>query len=177
MGATRRLNHYDASMGWQGLFIVAGFGALIIVAGVMLQILQFAVSIKQRNQNRDITGDPWNGRTLEWSTTSPAPEYNFAIIPRVSVRDAFWQQKKLKQQPETGYKPIEVPKNTPIGLYIGLLSLVTGFAVIWHMYWVVPFGCAGLLICIIARTFDEQNTRTISVDEIKRIEAGRGGTA
>lgn len=174
MGATRRLNHYDASLGWQGLFIVAGVGVAVIGMGIALQILQFIVSIRQRKQNLDTTGDPWDGRTLEWSTSSPAPEYNFAVIPTVATRDAFWQQKKLKQKPSTNYKPIEVPKNTPIGLYIAVISFVVGFAIVWHMYWLVPIGLAGIVGCILKRTFDEDSTRTISVAEIKKIEAARG---
>ncbi len=94
MGATRRLDHYDPSMGWQCLFVVAGVGVVIIVFGVLFQIAQIIVSIKDRKQNLDTTGDPWNGRTLEWSTSSPPPVYNFAILPKVTTRDAFWQQKE-----------------------------------------------------------------------------------
>ncbi|HVX48203.1 MAG TPA: cbb3-type cytochrome c oxidase subunit I, partial [Candidatus Saccharimonadales bacterium] len=94
MGATRRLDHYSASMGWQGLFIVAGIGAMIIFLGVCFQLLQLAYSIWKRDENRDLTGDPWDGRTLEWSTASPTPEYNFAVLPTVSSRDAFWEMKR-----------------------------------------------------------------------------------
>src|ERR1043166_3530626 len=96
MGATRRLDHYDPSVGWQQLFVVAGVGVAIIVAGVGFQILQLLVSIKQRRQNMDTTGDPWNARTLEWSTSSPAPIYNFALTPDVKNRDEFWALKQAK---------------------------------------------------------------------------------
>jgi cytochrome o ubiquinol oxidase subunit 1 len=78
MGATRRLDHYSASLGWQPLFIVSAIGAAIISAGVGIFILQIIVSIIKRKDNIDYTGDPWNGRTLEWSIPSPAPFYNFA---------------------------------------------------------------------------------------------------
>lgn len=177
MGATRRLNHYDASLGWQGLFIVAGVGVAVIGTGIALQILQIIISIRQRKNNLDTTGDPWDGRTLEWSTASPVPEYNFAVIPTVATRDAFWHQKKLKQKRSTNYKPIEVPKNTPIGLFIAVISFVVGFAIVWHMYWLVPIGLIGIVVCILKRTFDENSTRTISVAEIQKIEAARGHTA
>lgn len=177
MGATRRLNHYDASMGWQGLFVVAGFGVLIIAAGIGLQILQFIVSFKQRKQNIDTTGDPWDGRTLEWSTPSPAPEWNFSTIPAVTTRDAFWQQKHQVAPSRRRYAPITVPKNTPMGLYIALLSFVTGFAIIWHMYWVVPLGILGVVACVIARTFDEDSTRVIPAKEVEECEKAQGAVA
>src|SRR6185437_9829446 len=112
MGATRRLDHYDPSLGWQGLFIVAGLGVGVICLGVGFQLLQIGVSIWKRNENRDVTGDPWGGRTLEWMTTSPPPEYNYALIPTVTERDEFWA---LKQRPKKAasapLEPIIVPNN------------------------------------------------------------------
>ena len=93
MGATRRLDHY-VNPAWQGMFIVAGIGALVLAGAVALQIAQFVRSVKRRNRNLDETGDPWNGRTLEWSIPSPAPEYNFAVLPTVAARDAFWMEKQ-----------------------------------------------------------------------------------
>src|SRR5262249_5912513 len=113
MGATRRLNSYDVPE-WQPLFIIAAVGALFILIGVGLQVLQLIVSIKERHQTRDLTGDPWNGRTLEWSTTSPPPFYNFALIPEVHQKDAFWvmkHQKVVDQSPKK-YEDIHMPKNT-----------------------------------------------------------------
>lgn len=173
MGATRRLNHYDSSMGWQGLFVVAGVGVMIIATGIALQVLQFAVSIWQRKKNLDTTGDPWDGRTLEWSTASPVPEWNFATIPTVTSRDAFWQQKHQVSPSKKKYAPITVPKNTAMGLYIALISFVMGFAIIWHIYWVLPLGLIGLVTCIIIRTFDENSTRVIPAKEIEEYETQR----
>jgi len=115
MGATRRLDHYSASLGWQPLFIVAGVGVAVVMAGVGFQILQYVVSIIQRKQNLDITGDPWNGRTLEWSVPSPAPFYNFAVIPEITGRDAFWTMKHsnaMAAKPD--YEDIKLPKNSPM---------------------------------------------------------------
>ncbi|MGH7237380.1 MAG: cbb3-type cytochrome c oxidase subunit I, partial [Candidatus Saccharimonadales bacterium] len=119
MGATRRLDHYSAATGWQPLFIIAGLGVVVIAAGVGFQLLQLLVSIKDRKQNLDTTGDPWNGRTLEWSTTSPPPFYNFAVIPKVHSRDAFWAMKE--NNPPAGgatpeYHNLRLPKNTYMGL-------------------------------------------------------------
>jgi cytochrome o ubiquinol oxidase subunit 1 len=174
MGATRRLDHYDASMGWQQLFIVAALGVAVIGLGIMFQILQLFISIKQRNQNRDLTGDPWNGRTLEWSTPSPAPVYNFAIIPEVTSRDAFWETKHSKQEPpEPKYQPIHIPKNTPVPIFIALGAFTLGFALIWHIYWLAILAFLALLTLIIVRANAEDTEYTLSVADIKKIEAAR----
>lgn len=171
MGATRRLDHYDASMGWQGLFIVAGVGVLVIALGIGFQLLQFAVSIWKRNENRDLTGDPWNGRTLEWSTPSPVPVYNFAVIPEVTERDAFWAAKQSKAAASKPiYKPIYIPKNTPLALFIGAFAFTLGFGVVWHMYWLAGLALAGIVACIIIRTSDEHTEYKLSAAEIEKIE-------
>jgi cytochrome o ubiquinol oxidase subunit 1 len=171
MGATRRLDHYDPSMGWQGLFIVAGFGVVLIGLGVATQILQFYVSIRDRHLNRDLTGDPWEGRTLEWSIASPAPVYNFAIIPKVHGRDAFWETKQNGTTTSTDYTDIHLPKNTPFGIFIAASSLVAGFAIIWHIWWLAGLGLLGVIGLIIIRSFDEQTEYTITAKEIAKVEA------
>jgi cytochrome o ubiquinol oxidase subunit I len=174
MGATRRLDHYDPSLGWQPLFIVAGIGVAIICLGVGFQILQFVVSIARRNENRDLTGDPWNGRTLEWSTGSPPPEYNFAVLPDGSERDAFWAAKKRKQPAdEPQYEAITVPRNTPLALFIALSSLVFGFAMIWHIWWLAGFGLLGVISIAIIRTSDDKTERVITAAKVAKIEAAR----
>jgi cytochrome o ubiquinol oxidase subunit 1 len=174
MGATRRLDHYDASLGWQPLFIVAGIGALTIALGIGLQVLQFIVSIRQRDQNRDTTGDPWNGRTLEWSTTSPAPFYNFAVLPEATERDAFWVSKRHKHKKsadELEYSAIQVSKNTPMAILIAAFALLFGFAAVWHIWWLAPIGLLGAVACIIIRTLDDETEYTISASRLKRLEA------
>lgn len=175
MGATRRLDHYDSSLGWQGLFIVAGFGVLTICLGVFFQVLQLVYSIWKRKENRDLTGDPWNGRTLEWSTSSPAPSYNFAIIPEVSERDQFWVDKHKRGESEKPqYKAIRMPKNTAAGMVIAFFAFLFGFAVIWHMVWLMIIGLIGVIAAIIIRTSDDDTEYTISAAEVERIEALRG---
>lgn len=173
MGATRRLDHYDASMGWQGLFVVAGIGAGIIMLGIGLQILQFVVSIWQRKQNIDTTGDPWNGRTLEWSTVSPAPFYNFAILPKISGRDAFWQSKNSKstnsETPE--YTDIELPKNSPYGFVIAIFIFLCGFGIIWHIWWLAAIGLLAAIACFIVRSLDENTEYKISAAKLAKLEA------
>src|SRR4051812_44662816 len=140
MGATRRLDHYDASLGWQQLFIVAAVGVGLVMLGIGFQILQFIVSIRQRKQNLDTTGDPWDGRTLEWSTTSPAPEYNFAVIPTVTERDAFWVAKQAGIPAKHVYEDIQMPKNTPLALFIAISAFTAGFGLIWHIFWLAGLG-------------------------------------
>ncbi len=173
MGATRRLDHYEASLGWQPLFIVAGIGALIICAGVGVQLIQFAYSIWKRNDNRDTTGDPWNGRTLEWATASPTQEYNFAVLPEVTERDAFWEMKQSGQQATTAtYHDIMVPRNTPTGFFIGVSTFVVGFAAIWHIWWLLLVAITGVLVVVMRHTLSENDTeRMIPADEVARTEA------
>src|SRR5690606_6024265 len=136
MGATRRLDRYDDPT-WLPLFIVSGIGLLIILLGVGLQLLQLAVSIWQRKKLRDTTGDPWDGRTLEWSVPSPAPSYNFAAIPVVTTRDAFWEQKQLRSKKRPKLQDFYEPKNTGAGIMIAMASMIMAFAIIWHIWWLV----------------------------------------
>jgi cytochrome o ubiquinol oxidase subunit 1 len=172
MGATRRLDHYDASLGWQQLFIVAGLGVLLIGLGVVFQVLQLVVSIMQRDKLRDTTGDPWNGRTLEWSTLSPAPSYNFATIPVVADRDAFWVSKHQRgESTEPEYEPIIVPRNTPVGLLIGLLAFGISFAVVWHIWWFAGLCLFGLVLTIIIRSQNDNTERTLSARAVAKLEA------
>jgi cytochrome o ubiquinol oxidase subunit 1 len=173
MGATRRLDHYDPSMGWQGLFVVAGVGVLLICLGVALQLLQLAVSIIKRNQNR-VGADPWNGRTLEWSVSSPPPEYNFAVIPAVTSRDEFWEMKRKRQAPASDYTDIWLPKNSAVGIIIGVFSLMFGFAVIWHIVWLGIIGFLGIILTLIVRLTSEESEKKISASKVANQELKRG---
>ena len=144
MGAARRLDHYDASTGWQGLFIVAGVGVMIIGLAIAVQLLQLGWSIWNRKKNLDTTGDPWNGRTLEWSVPSPAPFYNFAVTPSVTTRDAWWEEKQARRRGHMlkapDYKDIELPKNSGLGVMIAAMALAVGFGLIWHIWWLAIVG-------------------------------------
>jgi cytochrome o ubiquinol oxidase subunit 1 len=174
MGATRRLDHYSASLGWQWLFIVAAIGVALIALGVAFMVLQLVHSIINRKQNVDTTGDPWDGRTLEWSVPSPAPAYNFAVLPVVDDRDAFWAAKQAKHPAsELQYEDIRLPKNTPYGLYIGICSLAAGFGVVWHIWWLALAGLLGTIYCIAVRTTDEDTEYVIKAEKIRRLEAAR----
>lgn len=175
MGATRRLDHYDASLGWQQLFIVSGIGVAIILAGVGFQVLQLLVSIKQRKQNLDTTGDPWDGRTLEWSTASPAPFYNFAVIPEVTTRDQYWEMKQHAGVSPKQYQDIELPRNTGMGIVIAGFAFLAGFGIIWHMWWLAIVGIAGVIGSLIYRTFNSNTEFTITAHELKLLDTPKKG--
>jgi cytochrome o ubiquinol oxidase subunit 1 len=170
MGATRRLDHYEASTGWFPLFVVAAVGVCVILVGVGFQALQLIVSIKQRKENKDVTGDPWNGRTLEWSTSSPPPLYNFAVIPEATEIDAFWEMKQKGIQRNQHYTEIHMPKNTPFGVYIGALSFLFSFGLIWYMMWLAAISFIGIIICIVLRLSDTHTEFHISADAVRTIE-------
>ena len=177
MGATRRMDHYDASLGWQQLFIVAGVGVVLVCAGIGMQILQVAYSIWKRQDNLDLTGDPWNGRTLEWSISSPPPEYNYAVVPTVSERDPFWLAKAAKvKAPAPVYADIYVPANTGAGLIIALFAGIGGFGLIWHIWWLVIVCLIGLITSVIIRTTSDHPDRLIPAAEVAAI-AKRGAVA
>ncbi len=169
MGATRRLDHYETSTGWQPLYITSLIGFVIMTCGVIIQCYQLYISIKNRKQNLDTTGDPWNGRTLEWSTTSPPPFYNFATIPHVTTRDAFWQMKKEGLKPKE-YHDILMPKNTGMGIYISCFSFLCGFGLVWHILWLSIFGLVGAIACVIILSFDEHSEYVLPAAEVQKIE-------
>ncbi|HEX8182463.1 MAG TPA: cytochrome o ubiquinol oxidase subunit I [Candidatus Saccharimonadales bacterium] len=177
MGATRRLDHYDPSMGWQGLFIVAAVGVGVICIGIAMQVLQLVVSVVQWRSRQDLTGDPWNGRTLEWSIASPAPAYNFAVIPAVTDRDAFWVSKQANDQPAqlsaSDYTDIELPRNSGMGLAIAGFAGLVGFGLIWHIWWLAIVAFIGIVAAIIIRSMDENTEYVIPAAEVLRIETAR----
>lgn len=172
MGATRRLDHYDASMGWQGLFVVAAAGIGIIMLGVGFQVLQLVVSIWQRDKNR-VGADPWNGRTLEWSVASPPPFYNFAAIPDASQRDAFWATKQAATQALRTYEAIYLPKNTSLGMVVAGFSFLIGFGLIWHMWWLAVIGFLGVVTTLMIRLSSDENEYKITAEELKRLDTAQ----
>lgn len=172
MGATRRLDHYDPSLGWQELFVVAGVGVAVIFAGIGFLILQLLFGIIQRKKNLDNTGDPWNGRTLEWATPSPAPTYNFAVLPKIRVRDEFWALKEgdIKLQ-EQKYEDIHLPKNTPYGIYIAASAFLGGFSLIWHIWWLAGLSVIAIITLIIIRSMDENTEYVITAAELQKLDS------
>jgi cytochrome o ubiquinol oxidase subunit 1 len=174
MGMTRRLQHIpDPS--WQPLLLVAEAGAIVIFLGVLCQIAQLYVSIRTRESRCDLTGDPWNGRTLEWATSSPPPAYNFATLPIVETIDGFWDMKRRGVKPavQPAYETIEMPRNTPIGFIIAFFAFFIGFSLIWHIWWLVLVGLLAVAVTIMVFGWSEQREREIPAGELARIERAR----
>ncbi|HNA62980.1 MAG TPA: cytochrome o ubiquinol oxidase subunit I, partial [Rhabdochlamydiaceae bacterium] len=139
--------------------------------GVAFQFLQFYVSVRDRNKNRDTTGDPWNGRTLEWSTKSPPPFYNFAITPEVHERDAFWATKRSKtSSAPQHYHNLHMPKNTSLGFYIGVWSFLFAFGLIWYMFWLAGVSVVAIVICVIKHLCQKEPDYFISAQEVENME-------
>jgi cytochrome o ubiquinol oxidase subunit 1 len=174
MGATRRLDYYDPTLGWRPLFIVAAIGVTIIGIGIAIMAVQLIVSIRQRAANRDVTGDPWDGRTLEWSTTSPPPFYNFANKPVVAEKDAFWALKHTKSKMQKKrYHAIRVPKNTSMAMVISAFAYGFGFGFVWHMYWLSVISFLAIVTSLIVRSLKDEYEYTVPAADIAKIEAAR----
>ena len=174
-GMTRRMNHYD-NPEWHPWLIVAWFGAVIIAAGIFFLVLQIAVSIKDRKQNMDLTGDPWGGRSLEWSIASPAPFYNFAHVPHVDHLEQFWEDKeagRAYKQP-THYEDIHMPRNTADGVFIGgIFGTILGFALIWHIWWLAIVGFLGMVGTFVRRSYNRNTDYYVPAKEVEAIENAR----
>jgi cytochrome o ubiquinol oxidase subunit 1 len=174
MGMTRRMQHYDIAA-WRPWLLIAAAGAAIIAAGIILQIAQLAVSIRRREALRDETGDPWDGRSLEWATSSPPPAFNFAVPPRVESEDAYWtmkqrarRQAKLGEEPR--YKDIEMPRNSPTGFICAFFATFLGFALIWHIWWLVVLAALGAYATFVVFAWRDRGEYTIAAEEVARID-------
>jgi len=173
MGVTRRMSHFD-DPSLQIWFIVAAIGAASIALGIGSMLIQFLVSFLRRDKLRDVTGDPWNGRTLEWSTSSPPPDYNFAFTPRVYDNDTWADMKALGyQRPRDGFVDIHMPKNTGAGFIISALALAMGFALVWQMWLIAGVSFAAMLIAIIVHTFNYKRAFYIPAADVIRTENAR----
>jgi cytochrome o ubiquinol oxidase subunit 1 len=173
MGMTRRLQHIpDPS--WQPLLLVAEVGAVLVFCGILCQIAQLFVSIRTREQRRDLTGDPWNGRTLEWSTSSPPPAYNFAVLPTVETIDAFWHMKRTGRPPvEPAYAEIEMPRNSPAGFIGAFFAVVMGFSLIWQIWWLAILGFLAAAIVVLIAGWKTDREHEISAAEVAQMERAR----
>ncbi|MGQ7242981.1 cytochrome o ubiquinol oxidase subunit I [Salinicola sp. V024] len=172
-GAMRRMQSYEQTE-WQPLMIVAWFGAVIIACGIACIVIQLVVSIRDREKNRDLTGDPWDGRTLEWSTSSPPPNYNFAYLPDVASIDSYWEMKQqpggFKRELATKFEDIHMPRNTAEGPIMSLFALFFGFALIWHIWWLVGVGAIGMFVTFMFRIFNNDTDYHVSAAEVQKTE-------
>jgi cytochrome o ubiquinol oxidase subunit 1 len=174
LGMTRRMQHYDVAA-WRPWLIVAAGGAALILAAIVVQILQLVVSIRRRAELRDRTGDPWHGRSLEWATASPPPVFNFAVMPDVQGADAYWGMKSRAQQQDAAdnvpaYQDIEMPRNSPTGFVCAFFATVMGFALIWHIWWMVVAGFIGAVATFVVFAWRDHDEYTIPAAEVARID-------
>ncbi len=174
LGMTRRLQHYDQPQ-WHPWILVAGVGALIILCGIVLQAAQLVVSIRSRRRLMDPTGDPWDGRTLEWATASPPPLFNFAVLPNVKGEEPYWGMKRkaiaaMQLSPEPAYEPIEVPRNSPTGVVTAFLAFVLGFALIWHIWWMAALALLGAYATFVVFAWRDEAEGVLPAEEVARID-------
>jgi cytochrome o ubiquinol oxidase subunit 1 len=174
MGMTRRVQHYDVPE-WRPWLLVAAVGAVIILAGIIFQIAQLAVSIRRREALRDETGDPWDGRSLEWSTSSPPPAFNFAVLPHVEGTDAYWAMKQRARQnagdsEEPVYTDIEMPRNSATGFICAFFATFMGFALIWDIWWLVAVAAFGAYVTFVVFAWRDRVEYVIPADEVARID-------
>jgi len=173
MGVTRRLRHFD-DPSLQIWFIIAALGALMIAAGIGAMLVQFWVSFRNREALRDTTGDPWGGRTLEWATSSPPPDYNFAFTPVVHDLDAWYDMKDRKhERPLSGFRKIHMPSGTGTGVVLAGLSVAFGFAMIWYMWWLAGLALVGIFATTIFHTFNYKRDFYIPVEDVIASEDAR----
>ena len=176
LGMTRRMQHYDVAE-WRPWLAAATFGTALLAIGVVLQILQLVFSIRDREHLRDTTGDPWDGRSLEWATSSPPPVFNFAVLPNVTGQDAYWRIKENAknqqlQTRERDYEDIELPRNSPTGLVCAFFATIMGFALIWHIWWMVALGATGAVATFVAFAWRDHEEYVIPAAEVARIDRG-----
>jgi cytochrome o ubiquinol oxidase subunit 1 len=177
LGMTRRLQHFDLAL-WRPWVLAAVAGVLILALAAACQVIQVAVSIRRREALRDLTGDPWDGRSLEWATPSPPPAFNFAVLPNVQGEEPYWhiKQRAIETQhlgEEPHYEPIEMPRNSPTGLITGFFAAITGFALIWHIWWLVAVGLVAAFATFVAFAWRDVAEYVIPVEEVARIDRAR----
>jgi len=173
MGVPRRINHLD-DVSLRPYFVVAAIGAVIILIGILGFVMSIVMGIVKRKALRDVTGDPWNGRTLEWSTSSPPPAYNFALTPVVYDLDA-WQDMKEHgyQRPTEGFQPVPMPRSTGVGVIVAGLCTVLGFAMVWYIWWLAALSFVGIIAVSIIHTFNYNRDYVIPASEVKATEGER----
>jgi cytochrome o ubiquinol oxidase subunit 1 len=180
LGMTRRLQHYEVAE-WRPWVLAASAGILIMIVGVVCQIIQLVVSIRRREELRDVTGDPWDGRSLEWATASPPPVFNFAVMPKVQGQEAYWnikqtarEQARLRDEPD--YEPIEMPLNSPTGVICAFFATIVGFSMVWHIWWLAGLGLLGAFITFVVFSWRDTVEYEIPADKVKQVDRANRAT-
>ena len=177
LGMTRRLQQYDVAL-WYPWLLVASAGIVVMACGAACQVMQIVVSIRHRNELRDETGDPWNGRSLEWATLSPPPAFNFAVLPKVDGEEPYWDMKRhaieTQQSPaEPEYEPVEMPRNSPTGFITAFFATITGFGLIWQIWWLVGVGLFFAYATFVWFAWRDVEEYVIPAHEVARIDRER----
>ncbi|MBV9317138.1 MAG: cbb3-type cytochrome c oxidase subunit I [Gammaproteobacteria bacterium] len=177
LGMTRRLQHYEVAE-WRPWILIAAAGVVLSLLAILAQVMQLVVSIRQRERLRDTTGDPWDGRSLEWATPSPPPAFNFAVMPNVEGDEPYWhlKQRAIETQQlaaEPHYAPIEVPRNSPTGFITAFFATMTGFALIWHIWWMVAVGLVAAYAVFVWFAWRDVEAYIVPVEEVARIDRAR----
>jgi cytochrome o ubiquinol oxidase subunit 1 len=176
-GMTRRLQHVNIEE-WGPMLDLSVVGVGVLVLGVIAQVMMLVVSIRDREKLRDVTGDPWDGRSLEWATPSPPPFFNFAVLPNVEGEEAYWDIKlrAIESQqlaPEPKYEPIEMPVHSPVGFYTAIFASATGFALIWHIWWLAGLGLLGAFIGFVVFAWRDVHEFHVPIEELAKSERSR----
>jgi cytochrome o ubiquinol oxidase subunit 1 len=176
-GMTRRLQHVNVAE-WRPLLLISLAGVGVLIIGALCQVIMLVVSIVQRDKLRDDSGDPWDGRSLEWATASPPPFFNFAILPNVEGEEAYWgikvkaiESQRLAEEPE--YHDIEMPVNSPVGFLTAVFASVTGFALIWQIWWLAGLGLAAAFAGFVVFAWRDVDEFHVPADEVARVERAR----
>jgi cytochrome o ubiquinol oxidase subunit 1 len=174
LGMTRRLQHFDFAP-WQPWILAAGAGMILSTIGAACQVIQLIYSIIHRDQLRDYTGDPWDGRSLEWATTSPPPVFNFAVLPDVHGEEAYWGLKQRARElgqlsPDPEYQPIHMPRNSPTGFICAFFATLIGFALIWHIWWLAILGLVGAYATFVVFAWRDVKEYWIPAEEVARLD-------
>jgi cytochrome o ubiquinol oxidase subunit I len=177
LGMTRRLQSYDVAE-WRPWVLAASFGIVIMMAGAACQVIQLVVSIRRRHELRDLTGDPWNGRSLEWATSSPPPSFNFAVLPQVRDTEPYWEIKQRaiesQQMPEEPhYEAIELPRNSPTGFITAFFCTLIGFALVWHIWWLMVVGLVGAYVVFVWFAWRDVHEHMIPANVVARLDRER----
>jgi cytochrome o ubiquinol oxidase subunit 1 len=176
-GMTRRLQHINIPEWGPWLYVSAG-GVAILLLGVISQVIQVVVSIRNRDRFRDVTGDPWDGRSLEWATPSPPPAFNFAVMPNVEGEEAYWgiklravESQQLSAEPK--YEPIEMPINSPVGFYTAFFTSVFGFAMVWHIWWLAIVALVAAYAGFVVFAWRDVHEFEVPAEEVARVDRAR----
>ncbi len=176
-GMTRRLQHINITA-WKPLLYMSVVGIVILIIGAACQITMLVVSILQRDKLRDETGDPWDGRSLEWATTSPPPFFNFAVLPNVEGEEAYWdiklkaiESQQLSTEPQ--YQAIEMPVNSSVGFFTAFFATIMGFALIWHIWWLAGLGLVAAFAGFVVFAWRDVHEFHVPAEDLARADQAR----